>query len=37
MDNSKKTSFDDRLNAAANAKKAQLEKFRARSDRKSVV
>ena len=31
MDNSKKTSFDDRLNAAANAKKAQLEKFRARS------
>jgi Family of unknown function (DUF6481) len=31
MDNSKKTGFDDRLNAAANAKKAQLEKFRARS------
>jgi hypothetical protein len=31
MDNSKKTSFDDRLTAAANAKKAQLEKFRARS------
>ncbi len=31
MDNSKKTSFDDRLSAAANAKKAELEKFRARS------
>ena len=31
MDNSKKTGFDDRLNAAANAKKAELEKFRARS------
>jgi len=31
MDNSKKTNFDDRLSAAANAKKAQLEKFRARS------
>jgi Family of unknown function (DUF6481) len=31
MDNSRKTNFDDRLNAAANAKKAQLEKFRARS------
>jgi hypothetical protein len=27
----KGTSFDDRLSAAANAKKAQLEKFRARS------
>src|SRR6516162_11338366 len=31
MDNSKRTSFDDRLSAAANAKKAELEKFRARS------
>jgi len=31
MDNSKKTNFDDRLSAAANAKKAELEKFRARS------
>ena len=31
MDNSRKTGFDDRLNAAANAKKAELEKFRARS------
>lgn len=31
MDNSKKTSFDDRLSAAARAKKAELEKFRARS------
>src|SRR5438876_8980524 len=31
MDNPKKTSFDDRLSAAANAKKAELEKFRARS------
>jgi hypothetical protein len=31
MDNSKKTGLDDRLNAAANAKKALLEKFRARS------
>src|SRR6202158_1541545 len=31
MDNSKKTRFDDRLSAAAKAKKAELEKFRARS------
>jgi hypothetical protein len=31
MDNSRKTGFDDRLNAAANPKKAELEKFRARS------
>jgi Family of unknown function (DUF6481) len=31
MDNSKRTSFEDRLSAAANAKKAELEKFRARS------
>jgi hypothetical protein len=31
MDNSRKTNFDDRLSAAANAKKAELEKFRARS------
>jgi hypothetical protein len=31
MDNSRKTNFDDRLNAAAKAKQAQLEKFRARS------
>jgi hypothetical protein len=31
MDNSRKTSFDDRLGAAAKAKKAELEKFRARS------
>jgi hypothetical protein len=31
MDNSRKTSFDDRLGAAAKAKKAELEKFRVRS------
>src|SRR5258705_12189831 len=31
MRNLKGTSFDDRLSAAANAKKAELEKFRARS------
>ena len=31
MNNFKGTSFDDRLSAAANAKKAELEKFRARS------
>jgi hypothetical protein len=31
MSNFKGTSFDDRLSAAANAKKAELEKFRARS------
>ena len=31
MSNFKGTSFDDRLGAAANAKKAELEKFRARS------
>jgi len=31
MDNSKKTNFDDRLSAAAKAKQAELEKFRARS------
>jgi hypothetical protein len=31
MDNSKRTSFDDRLSAAANAKKLELEKFCARS------
>jgi hypothetical protein len=31
MDNSKRTNFDDRLSAAASAKKAELENFRARS------
>ena len=31
MNNFKGTSFDDRLSAAANAKKAELEKFPARS------
>ena len=31
MRNLKGTSFDDRLSAAASAKKAELEKFRARS------
>ena len=31
MNNFKGTSFDDRLSTAANAKKAELEKFRARS------
>jgi hypothetical protein len=31
MNNLKGTSFDDRLSTAANAKKAELEKFRARS------
>src|SRR5712692_8307261 len=31
MSSFKGTSFDDRLRAAANAKKAELEKFRARS------
>ena len=31
MDNSKRTNYDDRLSAAANAKKAEVEKFRARS------
>jgi Family of unknown function (DUF6481) len=31
LDNPKRTSFDDRLSAAANAKKAELEKFRARA------
>ena len=31
MDNSKRTNYDDRLSAASNAKKAEVEKFRARS------
>src|SRR5712692_1943237 len=34
MSSFKGTSFDDRLSAAANAKKAELEKFRARSGTK---
>ena len=31
MDNSKRTNFDDQQSAAASAKKAELENFRARS------